>query len=174
MSDEFPDEFGPEGEPTGEAPAAPGSVLASIRERREAAKRKLHKDLAVPRIDPPIYVRFGPIPGHKFEAANKLAAHSGDRDATVIANAGVLADACIGVFEVIDGVEVSIDPEDREGPWPRFDKRLARILETPAGKASQVVRALYLTDGDIISTVNDLGVWSGYAQEQLERDPEGN
>ena len=67
-----------------------------------------------------------------------------------------------------------IDPNDRDGEHPKFDRRLAGLLGVPAGKASQVVRALYLTDGDIISTVNDLGIWSGFAREQMERDPEGN
>ncbi len=172
MSDDFIDDF--DSDTPDEAPVAEGSVLAGLRERREQAKTKLVKDLAVPRMDPPVYVRFKPIPSRRLTAANKQAAASGDKDAEVIANAGVLAEACLGVFEVIDGREVSIDPNDRDGEHPKFDRRLAGLLGVPAGKASQVVRALYLTDGDIISTVNDLGIWSGFAREQMERDPEGN
>lgn len=158
----------------GETAAAPGSILASLRERRDAAKKRLFKDLAVPRLDPPVYVRFKPVTSHRLTAANKQSAKSGDRDADVIANAGVLVDACVGIFEVVDGEEVSLDPSDREGEWPKFDKQLAALLGVPAGKASAVVRELYVTDGDIISTVNELALWSGFAQEQLERDPAGN
>lgn len=172
MSDGFDDELEPE--TVEEQPAAEGSVLATLRERREAAKQKLTKDLAVPRLDPPVYVRFKPLATRRLNAANKQAAASSDKDAEVIANAGILAEACVGVFQVIDGAEVSIDDSNLDGEWPRFDKRLAALLGVKAGKASEVVRALYLTDGDIISTVNDLGVWSGFAREQLERDSEGN
>ena len=156
------------------APAAKGSALATLRDRREKAVKELKKNLEVPRLDPPVFVRFKPIDQARLTAANKKAAASKEKDAEVIANAGILAEACLGVFEVIDGVEVSVDPDDREGEWPRFDKKLARLLGVPAGKASDVVRALYLTDGDIISTVSTLGVWSGYAAEQLEQDTEGN
>ena len=111
MSDDFIDDF--DSDTPDEAPVAEGSVLAGLRERREQAKTKLVKDLAVPRMDPPVYVRFKPIPSRRLTAANKQAAASGDKDAEVIANAGVLAEACLGVFEVIDGREVSIDPNDR-------------------------------------------------------------
>lgn len=173
MADELQHEIEPE--TTEQTPAPEGSVLATLRERRERVQAALVKDLAVPRYDPPIYVRYKPLPSRRLNAANKQAAASSDKDAEVIANAGILAEVCVGVFEVVNGREVSIDPESRDGELLRFaDRRLAELLGVKAGKASEVVRALYATDGDIISTVNDLGVWSGFAREQLERDSEGN
>jgi hypothetical protein len=173
--DGFVDDFDTEETETpGLAPAADGSTLASLRARREKAIEKLHLDLEVPRLDPQVFVRFKPVSQERLNAANKQAGKSSDKDAEVIANAGILAWACLGVFEVIDGEEVSIDVDDREGEWPKFDKRLAGLLGVRAGKASEVVRGLYLTDGDIISTVGKLGVWSGYATDQLESDPAGN
>lgn len=178
--DQFPDELAEledEG-PThtgGQTPAAPGSTLASLRDRVARVKETLYLDLEVPRLEPPVFVRYRPTTQGRLNAAGKLASKlsKGD-DGDVVANAGILASACIGVFEVIDGEEVSIDPEDRAGDWPTFGPHLAELLGINTRKASDVVRALYLTDGDIISTVTKLGVWSGYAQEQLERDPEGN
>jgi hypothetical protein len=183
MSDTFPDEFPPEtGDQAGDAgdvPAAPDSTLALLRQRVARAKEQLHVDLEVPRLEPPVFVRFKPTNQGRLNAASKLAGKLKNRDdGDVVANAGILADACLGVFEVleVDGqkVEVSIDPEDRDGDWPKFGPRLAELLGVTTNKASDVVRALYLTDGDIMSTVTKLGVWSGYAQDDLERDPEGN
>ena len=173
MADDFDEDFAT---PTddGRAPAAPGSTLASLRERREAVLAAQYLDLAVPDYDPPVYVRYKPITNAKLNAATKQVAASKDRDAEVIANAGVLAEACVGVFEVIDDTQVSIDPTDRDGTWLRFDKDLARLLGVPAGKAAEVVRALYPTDGHIISTVGKVGQWSGFAMDQLERDDAGN
>lgn len=158
---------------TGEVPAAEGSVLATLRERREQAVAALHKDLRVPRLEPPVYVRFRPISQPAIEQANKRASASKADDAATAANAAVLAGACIGVFEVDeDGAEVSVDPDN--ATWPQFDKRLARLLGVKAGKAADVVRALYLTDGDVIATVTKLAEWSGFNEAELERDAAGN
>lgn len=165
-------------EPTpdvGLEPAADGSTLASLRSRRERAIANLKIDLEVPEMG--VFVRYKPITQAMLDKANKQAAASKDPDASVIANAGILAAACIGVGEVIDDEPVSVDPDDRSpdpADWPKFDKRLARLLGVPAGKAADVVRALYPLEGSILSTVTKLGVWSGFATEQLERDTEGN
>ncbi|SDC46256.1 hypothetical protein [Nocardioides lianchengensis] len=179
MGDEFEADQHGYGEPstTGEVEAAPGSVLESIRARRDRAKSVLFIDIKVPRYDPPVWVRFKPTEQKRIDGAGERARKSKDDDRTVIANAAILAEACIGVFEVVDDDKVSIDPTDRStdpADWPKFDKRLARLLEIPAGKATDVVRGLYLTDGDIISTAADLGEWSGYARDMLEQDTEGN
>lgn len=168
------DDFGSPQEDDGRTPAAPGSVRASLRDRREAAVSSLHIDLEVPRLDPPVFVRYAPIPKAKINAANEKVAKSKDPETDIIANASLLIGACLGVFEVIDGEEVSIVADDRDGPWPKFDADLARELGVKAGKATAVVRSLYLTDGDVVSTVGKIGEWSGYAAEQSERDTEGN
>lgn len=178
--DQFPDELADledqgSAHEGGQAPAAPDSTLASLRDRVARVKKALHLDLEVPRLDPPVFVRYRPVEQTRLNAAGKLATKlNRSNDGDVIANASILSSACIGVFEVIDGEEVSIDPEDRHGEWPNFGPRLAELLGINTKKSSDVVRALFQTDGDIISTVSKLGVWSGYAQEELERDPEGN
>lgn len=173
---------------TGERAAAPTSALTNLRQRREKAVKRLWVDLKVPRLDddggPPVYVRYKPAPEHRVEAINKQNEKSKDREKNVIANASVLADCCLGVFAVIghepddDGVDqpirVSIDDEDPHGEWPRFDEHLAQILGVPdAVRADQVVRGLYLTDGDILSTATKLAQWSGYSLNDVE-ELEGN
>lgn len=157
----------------GPRPAAPGSVLASLRDRREKARQELHLDLAVPRLDPPVYVRFAPVEQSQINRINKRHEKSKDKDRDVIINAVILAEACRGVFEVIDDEPVSVDPDARDGDWPRFDELLADMLGLDTDKASDVVRGLYLTDGDVIATATRLAEWSGYSIAELE-EREGN
>lgn len=151
-------------------PAAAASPLAGLRERRAKVRQALHLDLAVPRYDPPVYVRFKPVSDARVSSINKTLEKSKDPEKVVLANARVLAEACVGVFEVDgDGDPVSIDPEDREGDWPRFDERLGQLLGiADAAAATVVIRELYATDGDIISTATRLAEWSGYSLAELE------
>lgn len=171
MGDETPEETGA----PGERAAAPSSQLAGLRARRQQVVDKLYTDLAVPRYDPAVFVRFSPIADHKVNAINKQAGKSKDPERDVVANAKALADVCVGVFEVIDGEEVSIDPDDRHGDWPKFDARLAELLgmSGDASNASTVVRGLYFTDGDIMSTAQKVAEWSGYSLNGVE-EREGN
>lgn len=163
-----------------ERPAASTSPLANLRRRREEAIEKLYVDLPVPRYgdDLALHVRYAPVPQHKVEAVNKIAAKSKDREKNIIANASILADACLGVFAeiTIDGEthEISVDDEHPDEDWPKFDERLGHLLglDGPA-RATDVVRRLYLTDGDIIATAAKLADWSGYTLENVE-EREGN
>lgn len=173
---------GPDPDPSdtdapGQRPAAPTSALAGIRDRRQKVVAELFTDLEVPRYDPPIYVRFGPIPDTRIEALNKQTAKSKDPAKNVVANAVALAEVCLGVFEVIDGEKVSVDPENRSsdpGDWPRFNDHLAALLGLEgATKAADVVRGLYATDGDLLSTSGRVTEWSGYSLDGVD-ELEGN
>lgn len=163
MSQSTPEETGPRR-------AAPSSALASLRARRDKAREQLHLDLAVPRLDPPVYVRFAPVEQSQITRINDRHKKSKDKDRDVIINAVILAEACRGVFEVIDDETVSVNPDDRDGEWPRFDPDLAELLglNPDESKATDVVRGLYLTDGDIIATASRLAEWSGYSVADLE------
>ena len=151
-------------------PAAPDSALAGLRARREAAVQQLHKDLPVPRLDPPVFVRFRVVDQADIDEANKLMAKSKDRDRRVITNAIVLAKACLGIFEKDAHGEPVGDPDE----WLRFDKSLAAVLEVDLIKGSDIVRALYLADGDIIATCEKLWEFSGFTGDQLESEFAGN
>lgn len=159
-----------------------GSALASLRDRRKEAASKLFIDLEVPRLEPAVFVRFGPIPLGKVEELQEKVRKSSDKKHRAInANAALLVEAVqgeaadaatLGVFEVVDGKKVGIDGSPTD--WPKFDERLAELLECSAARASDVVRGLYLTEGDIVSTVGRLLEWNGFAAETLEADVEGN
>jgi hypothetical protein len=157
-------------EQTGDRPAAPGSALSSIRARRQAAADKLYIDLAVPRIDPPIFVRLRPVTQTEINRINGQHAKSKAPDVDVVINAVTLSTACLGVFGEVDG-----KPDGDPDTWPKFDEDLAELLGLPAGStAVDVVRGLYLTDGDVIATGAELAKFSGYSWQDLERASEGN
>ena len=174
MSDEYTDETA-----AGQVTAAPGSPLASLRDRRSKARNDLFLDLPVPRYDPPIFVRFKPLEQTKIAAGQKeIDVRKKDRDVLLRVNAGFIATACLGVFEVVDGEKVSVDPDTRSTDpedWPKFGPELAALLgEEDTDRAVEVVQALYLTDGDILATAAEIAAWSGYSGEQLDQDFEGN
>lgn len=159
-------------------PAPPGSALGSLRDRRRKAVDALFLDLAVPRYDPPVFVRYKPLTDARMAAINDRFSKAAKKDpeANLRANATALADACVGVFEVTaDGQEVSVDPDDRGGDWPRFDDRLGALLGLEGTtSALQVIRTLYLTDADVNATSAKLAEWSGYNLEAVEERETGN
>ncbi len=170
-------------ESLGERPAAPTSALTGLRARRQQVVAALYVDYAVPRYDPPIFVRFRPISDARMTAINKQADKSKDPEKQVVANAVALAECCVGVFEQVtedgetrqvsvDHDNPSTDPED----WPRFDQRLAELLGLDTSgplKAADVVRGLYATDGDVLATAGKVAEWSGYSLQGVE-EREGN
>lgn len=161
-------------EPQGR-PAAPGSALASLRDRRAQGLKKLFVDLPVPRYDPPIYVRFKPMAAARITAISKRFEKSKDPDKDVLANAVTLAEACIGIFQLdAGGAEVSVDVEHPNDDWPRFDTTLGGMLGIEVAQAVEAVRGLYLTDGDVIATAGKLTEWSGYTVDELEERVQGN
>jgi hypothetical protein len=161
--------------------APEGSELASLRDRVNKAKARKF-DLQVADLDPPVFVRYRPVPAEALDKTHKRTEQL-RKDRTVITNAIILADHCVGIFELDDGrtdedgepLKVSIDPEDRDGEWPKFGPRLAELLGQPMlKKAVDVVRAFYPFDGDVISTAQDLAIKSRYARDQIELEAEGN
>jgi hypothetical protein len=150
-----------------EVQAAPGSLLASLRGSREEAEEKLYIDLRVPRHSHEIWVRFKPIPATEVERVAKMIEKAKDPEVSIRANAGVLANACLGIFGPIE--------KDDPDLWLRFDEDLAKALGKPdLIRAADVVRALYLTDGDVLSTAAKVTEWSGYADQESTEEFEGN
>ncbi|WP_156759561.1 hypothetical protein [Microbacterium karelineae] len=153
----------------GETPAAPTSGLAALRTQRAKIKQKLHLDLLVPRYDEPVYVRYMPPTKAQINRVSDRATKSRDKDA--LAEAMLLAECCLGVFQKDDDGKPIGDPDD----WPKFDKDLAEYLGEPSlDRAADVVRALFFTDGDIIAQAAALTSWAGYAEAQAVEDYEGN
>lgn len=163
-------------EPT--TPAEPQTLRRGLKDRRQAAISKLHLDRRVPRLDPPVFVRFKPLEDEQLDQARKAIEKGKNPRRSVIANANALASACVGIYELDDQGEkipvIGVDVDD----WTeaRFDEKLAAALEMPINtkRAADVVQALYLTDGDIISEAGELTEWSGYAKRDGDEDWSGN
>lgn len=161
------------------APAAQGSPLAGLRARRQKITEGLTLDLVVPRWDEdggdPVYVRFRPLDSTEIATAQKRVSKSKDPAVIVGVNAGLLALACQGVFTVVDGEEVSIDPADPHGEWPKIDEQLGELLgvDHPT-RVVDVARGLYFTDGDLLGHAGRLSEWSGFKAADVDREYEGN
>lgn len=162
-------------------------------ERVVAARRKRVLDLPVPGVDG-IVVRFGPLGSEELKAVADNA-RKRKLDAVTL-NASFLVRACLAVLEEVDGRLVSVDPDDREGAYVDengdlvtarvdvgadgrlrgpvlFDERLAELLGTER-LATATVRALYVTDGDVVSTANAVIRHSGFVGDEIAQDALGN
>lgn len=173
-------------------PAASGSPLAHLRGRIASWRDEAYVDLQVPRShDPEVFVRFGTIPHAKvkaiFERQEKAGKRNKRKDWEVVANAELLADTCLGIYLVLDGEPYPFDVDatapvelDKLDPdeLPGFDWRAASLLpdfaDVPRDRiaAVDVVRALYVTDGDILATGDAVSRHCGYdpagVRERLE------
>lgn len=154
-----------------ELQAAEDSLLGDLRGDLEKAQRRLHLDLRIPRVEPPLFVRFTPMPKSVLDKANESIRDSKDDDRVVVANAVALTHVCAGVFrEGTDG-----RPAGNPEQWPKFDQRLAGMLGLPADcGAVAVVRKLYLTDGDVIAACADVAEWSAQTERRAQEEHEGN
>ena len=141
-------------------------ALQSIANKRKLLKKNLFIDLQVPRWnDPEIFVRYRPVESTVTEAAIEKRRESQDAvpEWLLLANADILVLACDGVYACLDGdhtVKYSLRAGDPEGSWTKFDPDLGAALEVPIPTANDVVRALYLTDGDLIAAANRVVEWS--------------
>lgn len=162
----------------------PDSPLVNLRQRREEIGAKQFTDIKVPRWEnPELFVRYKPV-DHSFirKALGKMRKAKGDRgDAEVDGNADVMIQGCLGVYAMIDGEAHTLDAPDHWVPvdigseeddietldyseWGKFDKVLGETLglDPKHSSARQVVRTLYITDGDVITTAQDVIRFSGY------------
>lgn len=159
-----------------EIPAAPSSPLASLRERRAQARKRSKLDVLVPGYEPPVWVRFRALTPEELERISVRHAKAKATDRALRVNSTLLATACLGVFELDPetGVEVSVDPDDREGDWPRFDDRLAGILGVEAEKADDIVQALYVEKMHVLSVGDEVATWSTGRDQELRRAEQGD
>lgn len=153
----------------GQIPAAPTSGLAALRQQRQKIQQALHLDLRVPRYEEPVFVRYSaPTRAQLTKVQDRV---SKSRDGELLGEALLLAECCVGVFQKDANGEPIGTPEE----WPKFDKDLAAYLGEPdLSRAADIVRALFFTDGDIISTAATINRWAGYAAEQAVEEFEGN
>lgn len=153
------------------------SLLSSLKERRQQVLEEQVLRLAVPRWDnPSIVVMYKPVEHTLIRAAQtRLEKAPVDKRAGIEmdGNIDVLIRGCAGVVAVLDGQEYSLRPGDENGEPTLFDKDLAENLgvegtgnQSPT--ARQVVRALFITEGDILSAASQLINFSGYRETEAD------
>jgi hypothetical protein len=138
------------------------AVKGSLSERRAKIVEDLVLELEVPHYDdPPVIVRFHPVENKAIKAALRKAEQGpkSERDeAELEANAGLLVKACVGLTSGSQS-------------WSGFgDTELAAELGVSEQRAIAVCRALYVTDGDLMSHAAAVVRFSGYKETEIEED----
>jgi hypothetical protein len=154
------------------------SVLGHLKERREQIKQSATTDLPVERwTDPEIFVRFKPVDHGIIRAGGNRVESAQPKDKARIeveVNSDVLIRGCVGVFARINGKEYSLRPGDPRGDWTKFDADLAENLGlNEDSTAREVVKALYIFDGDIMSTAAKVAEFSGYRDKIADEEVSG-
>jgi hypothetical protein len=154
------------------------SILGSLKERRQQVLEEQVHILPVPRWEnPTIIVKYKPVE-HGFirrgQEAIKKAPKQKQFEIEIDVNADVLIRGCTAIVAVIDGVEYSLRPGDPNGEPTVFDRDLAENLGLDdRATARQVVRALFLTHGDILSAANSVIQFSGYRDTEADAAVQG-
>jgi hypothetical protein len=166
---------------SGAAPAAPDSPLADLRARRQRQIDQLYLDLKVPRWDddggPPIWVRYSPMDPGKSDEINGRREELRKADGKewfTNANADLLIDSVVGVYAKDGDATYSLRIGDPNGEWTKFDPDLAASLGIETSRARDVVLALYLTKGDLVTASLQLADWSGAVSVQADEENRGN
>jgi hypothetical protein len=146
--------------------------LASLKDRRNQILNDLYLDVKVPRWnDPEIFVRFKPVSASRLNKVLEKRRKAGGEDWAILANADMMIDSCIGVYAVMDGdrdTKLSLRPGDPKGEWTKFDADLGAALGVEQKLATATVRALFLTEGDLIEASNQLFAWSGISAQEAD------
>lgn len=146
--------------------------LIALRQRRQEIIDELYMDLRVPRWDDPeIYVRFKPVSASRLNGAIERRRKQKADNWSILANADMLVDACVGIYASFDGGETqySLRLDDPEGKWTKFDHELASALGLDDAKsAAEACLGLYLTEGDLIDAANRLFKWSGIVIDEAD------
>lgn len=149
------------------------TFLTNLKDRRKQIAEGEELVLSVPRWqDPEILVKYRPIEHSVIRSAQtrvEKAPKARKWDAEVDGNADLLIRACKGVVAVLDGEEFSLNPDDPEGEPTKFDADLAKNLGLPEGAtARQVVKHLFITEGDVLSHGKALVEFSGYRDAEAD------
>jgi hypothetical protein len=145
--------------------------LISLKNRRQEIVDDLYLDIKVARWDEPeIYVRFKPVSATKLNATVERRRKQKSDNWSLLANADMLVDCCIGVYGVIEGSDgkFSLRENDANGKWTKFDKDLAHSLGLEANSAVESCIGLYFSEGDLLDTANKLFRWSNIAGEEAD------
>lgn len=153
--------------------ADPTSIFGKLEQQREQVVSEQTKVLRVQRWhDPDIYVRYKLV-DHEIirRALGKIDdAKKADKGKIELeANCDVLIAGCVEVWGELDGNRYSLNPDDVHGEYTTFDSDLGRNLGlSEQCTARQVVRRLFLSDGDVLATAGTIIAWCGYSQDEID------
>lgn len=166
--------------------AAEGSQLQALRttiaDRSARARAENYLDLRVPCYDsgddPPVWLRLRPLTLDQIADIEKRWPEKDHGDLTNLwVNADMVATSTEGIFQTVPGddeARYSIDPDDLEGTWPRFGPRIAELLGLPSDlPVVEIVRKLFLTDGDIVIFGMRVNALSGFAMTRAREAIQG-
>jgi hypothetical protein len=163
------DAFGGE---SASVPVIEATPLIALRQRRQELIDEMYMDLRVPRWDnPEVYVRFKPVSASRLNTAIERRRKQKAENWSILANADMLVDACVGVYASFDGgqTQYSLRLDDAEGSWTKFDHDLAAALGLEDAKSqAETCLGLYLTEGDLIDAANRLFKWSGIVVDEAD------
>jgi len=152
------------------------SAIGMLVERRKAIAAKQGIVYGVPEWDEPrVFVRFRPLAHHELKAAQGRIERAKDKAAAEVdANAGLLVKACVEVWgDYGDGEKTPLSPKPEDG-LTKFDGNLAQALGLPAESlASNVLKTLFMREGDILSCAQYLATQSGYREAEGDEELAG-
>ncbi len=155
-------------------PSALDVLKDKLAKARVEAAAKLAFELPVPRMDM-LVVRYRPVDQRVWTGILDRASKQPDVTPLDI-NCRLLAAHVEGVF-VDDGEKlVSADLLNPDQEAPRFEQRLAEALGIDWNNdQSDLVKRVYLTDGDVISTAAAVLDLSGFGRaDEIEASVRGN
>jgi hypothetical protein len=148
-------------------PLSPESPLAQLARRRAEIAEQQILELSVPRWEnPTITVKYRPIEHEEIrkvlKAAEKSRPGESKSDALLNGNADLLIKACIGV-----------EAHNPDETWNGFDHELGESLGVEVQTARAACRALFITDGDMLMHARKLGEFSGFVDQDVDDEFEG-
>lgn len=154
------------------------SVLSNLKARREKIREGEKLVLPVPRwSDPELVVKYQPLEHSIIRAAQtrvEKAPKAKRFQVELEGNMDLLIRGCVAVVAKLDGQEYSLRPDDPEGEPTTFDPDLAENLGLGENAtARQVVKELFITDGDILSHAKSLVEFSGYRETEADEQIQG-
>lgn len=147
------------------------SPLGMLAARREALVAQLGIVYRVPEWDEPrVYVKFRPLAHEELKAAaGRIERAKNKAAAELDANVALLVKACEEVWGDYGDGEKTPLRADPDAGLTRIDGALGQALGLPEGAlASQVAKALFLREGDILSCAQHLAVQSGYQEAEAD------
>lgn len=153
-------------------------MLGSLKARRQEILNKEYLDLAVPRwTDPEIIVRYKPVDHAVIRRAQMNAENAPKKkriETELNGNCDILIYGCVHISARIGDKTYSLNPDDPEGELTQFDSALAANLGLEQNAtARSTVKALFLTDGDLLQHASRVVEWSGFREDESDEELEG-